>query len=75
MKRTQSEDYRESQITTVNSFTVYIYIYIYIKYFNRKYSLKKVVCTITFYLQYLYVAGYLKRGDDTPKLIWVCISV
>ena len=38
-------------------------------YFVRKHNLKKVVYTITFYLQFLCVAGYLKRSNDTSKLI------
>ena len=37
-------------------------------YFAWKHSLKKVVYTITFYLQFLCVTGYLKSGNDTPKL-------
>ena len=30
---------------------------------------------ITFYLQFLCVAGYLKCSDGTSKLIWICTSV
>ena len=37
-------------------------------YFARKHGFKKVVYTITFYLQFLCVAGYLKHSNDTPKL-------
>ena len=37
-------------------------------YFARKHSLKKVVHTITFCLQFLSVIGYLKRSNDTRKL-------
>ena len=37
-------------------------------YFARKHSLKKVVYTITFYLQFLCVAAYLKCSSGTPKL-------
>ena len=29
---------------------------------------KKAVYTITFYLQFLWVAGYLKHSNGTPKL-------
>ena len=37
--------------------------------FYKKYSLKKkIVYTVTFYLQFLCVAGYLKHSNDTPKL-------
>ena len=38
-------------------------------YFARKHSLKKRVYSITFYLQFLCVAGYLKRSNDTLELI------
>ena len=62
MKRKKSEEYEESQITT-------IYIFIGFKlYFARKHSLKKVVYTLKFYLQFLCVAGYLNHSNDTPKL-------
>ena len=44
-------------------------------YFARKHSLKKVVCAIIFYLQFLCVGRCLKRSNDTPNLIWICISV
>ena len=37
-------------------------------YFARKHSLKKVVYTITFYLQFLCVAEYSKCSSGTPKL-------
>ena len=37
-------------------------------HFARKHSLKKLVYTITFYLQILCVTGCLKRSNDTPKL-------
>ena len=37
-------------------------------YFARKHSSKKAVYTITFYLQFLCVAGYLKRSSHTPKV-------
>ena len=36
---------------------------------------KNLVHAITFYLQFLCVAGYLKRSSDTSKLIWICISL
>ena len=37
-------------------------------YFAWRHSLKKVVYTITFYLQFLCVTGYLKSGNDILKL-------
>ena len=66
MKKKKNEEYKKSQITTMNifNFTFYIKNYILPKNIVRK----KVVSTITFYLQFSCVAGYLKRSNDTPKL-------
>ena len=61
MKRKKNEEHEQSQITT-------IYILGFIFYFAWKQNLKKVVYTINFYLQYLCIAGYLKRINDIPNL-------
>ena len=65
MERKKNEEYEENQITA-------IYIFIGFKlYFVWKHSLKKsclYLCTMKLYLQFLCVAGYLKRRNDTPKL-------
>ena len=60
-KRKKNEEYWESQITKINIFGFNFYIKNYI--------------LLTFYLQFLFVAGYLKRSNDTPKFLWICISV
>ena len=39
----------------------------YIKTYILVESIKKAVSAITFYLQFLCVAGYLKRSNGTPK--------
>ena len=59
MRRKKNEEYRESQVTTINIFDFTFYIL----YFAWKQSLKKVVYTVAFYLQFLYVAGYLKSSN------------
>ena len=51
-----------------NSKHLWFYLLYQNSYFPRKHSLKKVVYTITNYLQFLCVAGYFKRSNDTPKL-------
>ena len=66
MKRKKNEEYRESQIKTIDIFGFASYIKNYILLENM--VSKKVVYTITFYLQFLCVAGYLKHSNDTPKL-------
>ena len=38
-------------------------------YFARKHSLKKLVYTILFYLQFFCFVRYLKRSNDTSELI------
>ena len=38
-------------------------------YFARKHILRELVYTITFYLQFLRVAEYLKRSNGTSNLI------
>ena len=71
MKAKKNEQHRESQITTMNSFG-----FTFKKSnFAQKHSLKRVVYTITFYLQLLYVAGYLERSNHTQELMWICFSV
>ena len=64
-KKRKDEEYRESQITTINifGFTFYIKNYILLKIIVWK----KVVYTITSYLQFLCVTEYLKRSNDAPK--------
>ena len=54
MKRKKNAKYRESQITTINifDFTFYTKNYILLENIVRK----KAVYTITFYLQFLWVA-------------------
>ena len=59
MRRKKIEEYRESQVTTINIFDFTFYLL----YFARKHSLKKVVYTVAFYLQFFYVAGYLKSSN------------
>ena len=66
MKRKKNEEYKESQITTINvfGFTFYIKKYILLE----SIVWKKVVYVITFYLHILFVGWYLKPRNDTPKL-------
>ena len=59
MKRKKNEEYKESQVTTIIIFDFTFYLLC----FARKHSLKKVVYTVAFYLQFLYVAGYLKSSN------------
>ena len=66
VKRKKNEEYEESQITKVNTFGFTFYIKNYILLENIVW--KKVVYTLKFCLQFLYVAGYLIRNNDTPKL-------
>ena len=49
------------------SYSSGIYVQLWF-YFARKFSLKKAVYTITFNLQFLCIAGYLKRNNNAPKL-------
>ena len=58
MKRKKNEEYEESQITT-------IYIFGLKLYFARKYNLKKVVYTIKFYLQFVWM---FNNSNNTPNL-------
>ena len=60
MKRMESGEYRESQITTIYHFGFTFYIKSYILL---------VVYTITLYLQLLCVSGYLNCSNDTRKFI------
>ena len=72
MQTKKNEEYKESQITAMSifGFTVFIKSYILLKkYSSKRPKIKKVVYTITFQLQFLCVLGYLKRNNDTPKLI------
>ena len=68
MKRKKNEECKksQSQITAINIFGFTFNIKNYILFENI--VLKKAVYAITFYLQFLCVAGYLKRSNDTPKL-------
>ena len=59
MKRKDNEEYRESQIATISIFGFPFYKIFFILF-------ETAVYTITLYL---YVAGYLKRSSDMPKLI------
>ena len=56
---------------TLFGFTFYIKNYILIE----NIVWKKVVYTITYYSYFLCVAWYLKRSNDTPKLIRIYVSV
>ena len=58
MKRKKNEEYEESQITTIYIFGVQLY-------FARKYNLKKVVYTIKFYLQFVWM---FNNSNNTPNL-------
>ena len=66
MKREKNEEYRDSQLMTINIFSFTFDIIII--FFSKTWFWKKVVYTITFYLQFLCVAGYLKRSSHTPKV-------
>ena len=46
-----------------------------LRLFKNKKVLKKVVYTITFHLQFLCIAGYLKRRNDTPSSIYINIQI
>ena len=65
-RQQKNEEYKESQATTLNifGFTFYVKNYILL----RSIIWKKAVYTITFSLKFLYVSGYLKLSNDTPKL-------
>ena len=69
MKRKRNEECKENQITTINlfGFTFYLKIMLCSKALFKISSLYRKLY-ITFYLQFLYVAGYLKRSNDTPEL-------
>ena len=58
MKRKKNEEYEESQITTIYIFGLQLY-------FARKYNLKKVVYTIKFYLQFVWM---FNNSNNTPNL-------
>ena len=68
MKRKKNEECKksQSQITAINIFGFTFYIKNYVLLENI--VLKKAVYAIAFYLQFLCVAGYLKRSNDTSKL-------
>ena len=66
MKRKKNEEYKESKMTKINIFGFTFNIKNFI--FLENIVWKKVNYTITFHLQILCVAGYLKRSNDTPKL-------
>ena len=68
MKRKKNEECKksQSQITAINIFGFTFYIKNYILLENI--VSKKAVYAIAFYLQFLCVAGYLKRSNDTSKL-------
>ena len=61
LKNEENEEYKQ---------IIHLWFYLLYKklYFARKHSFKKAVYTITFHLQFLCVAGYLKRSNDTPEL-------
>ena len=62
----KNKEYKKSQITTMNILGVTFYIKNYILLKNIVW--KKLVYIIKINLQFLFVGGYLKRGNDTPKL-------
>ena len=66
MNGKKNEEYKESQITTINIFGFTFYMEKI--YFTRKHNLKKAVYAIPFYLQFLCIPGYFKHSNDTPKL-------
>ena len=66
MKAKKNEQHRESQITTMNSFGFT---------FKKSNFARKVVYTITFYLYFFWVGGYLERSNHTQELMWICFSV
>ena len=68
MKRKKTEERKESQsqITAINIFGFTFYIKNYILLENIVW--KKAVYTIAFYLQFLCIARYMSRSNDTPKL-------
>ena len=60
----------------------HLWFYLFYKklYFTQKHSSKgkhssNVVYTITFYLQFLCVVGYLKRSNDTPEPIYTNVII
>ena len=66
IKRIKNEEYRKSQITTMNIFNFTFHIKNYIFLENRVW--KNVGYTNAFYLQFLCVIGYLKNSNNTPKV-------
>ena len=73
MNRKKNEEYKESQITTINTFGFAFYMKNYILLENRVWEKNPADYTVIFYLQFLRVAGYLKRSNDTPKYLSLCI--
>ena len=67
-KQNEEKDKRRMQGKSNNN-NKHLWFYLLYKklYFARKYSLKKVVHSITFYLQFLCIAGYWKHNNDTQK--------
>ena len=65
-RRKQTEEKRRIQGKSNNNNKYHWFYLLYKKlYCSRKHSLKKVVYTITFYLQFLCVARFLKRINRT----------
>ena len=66
MERKKNEEYKESQITAISILALNFYLKNY--FLLESIIQKKAIYTITFYLQFSCVAGYLKRSNDTPKV-------
>ena len=65
-RKTLKNEEKQNQRTQGKSilFSINIfYLTLCLLYFARKHNLKKVVYTVAFYLQFLYVAGYLKSSN------------
>ena len=78
IKRKKNEEYRESQITTINIFGFTFYIKNHILLENI--ACKRVVSTIIFYLRYalqdIWNAGYLKRRIfETLQDTWNAVMI
>ena len=64
----KNKEYKKSKITAINIFGFPFYIKKYI--FLESIVCKKAVYIINFCLEFLCIAGYLKRSNDTPSLIY-----
>ena len=64
-KKRKTKPMNTKKLNNNNNKHLRFYLWIY---FAWKHSSKKAVYTIIFYLQFLCVAGYLKRSSHTPKV-------